>query len=358
MIEKVFEDVLEEELGASFVAWQDGEEKISLHGGWRDRHQSEPWTATTMAPVWSATKGPMAAALYLALQKAGMDAQSEVRRVWPELRAGRDLTFGELFSHQGGLAALDEKVSIWDYEAVIAALERQVPKWTVGAHGYHPRTIGFLADELVRRLTGATLGDFFRREIAAPGGMDVWIGLPKAEQGRVAELVPARAGSSGKPEEFYQALLRKESLTRQAFSSPAEFTGVSEMNQPRAWEAGWPGMGGVASAVGLAKFYHWLGQQSFFPEMAARQAEGMDLIQQVPSAFGFGLKFAEDGWVGHPGAGGSYGRHHPESGWSCAFVMNRFEANLFPSEKRLSLVRALSGRLLGASLTGNEMSSP
>ncbi len=340
MIEARFQKLLAgEELGASFVAWKDGEEIFSQHGGWRDRGETIPWDGETLAPVWSATKGPMAVSVLMALQRVGMDSESLVERVWPELKVS-ELNFGELFSHQGGLAGLDEKASIWDREAVIASLEKQEPKWQAGEHGYHPRTIGFLADEVVRRVDGRSLGQFFHEEIAAPNQIDFWIGLPESEHHRVAELVPARVGKGGKPEAFYAALLDKTSLTRQAFSSPSDLAGVSEMNQPRAWEAGFPAMGGVGSARGLAKFYDWVLKQDFLAELTTSRIKGLDLIQRIENEIGFGMMLRQGSkktGFGHPGAGGSYAFADPETGVSYAFVMNRFEANLYPSEARLSL---------------------
>ncbi|MGC6463962.1 MAG: serine hydrolase domain-containing protein [Akkermansiaceae bacterium] len=328
------------ELGWSFVRMKDGREEVSRHEGWMDRDETQPWTRETLAPVWSATKGPMAASLLMALHRVGMDSETLVDRVWPELKVA-DLTFGELFSHQGGVAGLDEMASIWDREAVIEALEKQEPLWPVGQHGYHPRTIGFLADEVVRRVDGRSLGALWREEIAKPNGIDFWIGLPESEHDRVAELVPARLGKGGKPEAFYEALLTKGTLTRKAFGSPGGLSGVAEMNQPKAWQAGFPAMGGVGSAVGLAKFYDWVLQQDFVTEMITPQISGLDEIQRIENSFGFGMMLGlgpEKNCFGHPGAGGSYGMANAETGESYAFVMNRFEANLYPSEERLALI--------------------
>lgn len=336
MIEK---PEMADEIGWSFVAWKGGEEVVSWHEGWMDRGRSRAWTEETLVPVWSATKGPMAVSVLFALHRAGMDGESMVRRVWPELRVG-DLTFGEMFSHQGGLAGLEAKCSIWDREAVVASLEKQEPLWKVGQHGYHPRTVGFLADEIVRRVDGRSLGDFWWEEIAGPRGMDFWIGLPEEEDGRVAELVPARFGKAGEPKEFYEALHDRKSLTRLAFSSPSELGGVGEMNQARAWRAGFPAMGGVGSARGLAKFYDWVLGEEFLGELIGRRVVGADLVQVVETQFGFGMMLglgAGGEWFGHPGAGGSYGLANPRTGVSCAFVMNLFEASLYPSARRLAL---------------------
>lgn len=338
---------MNDEIGWSFVALKNGEEVVSRHEGFSDRHRNLPWTEQTIVPVWSATKGPMAASVLMALHRVGLDGESLVDRVWPEL--GRsDLSFEELFSHQGGYAGLNHKVPIWDHRAVVSSLEIQKPLWEVGTHGYHPRTIGFLADEIVRRIDGRSLGEFWWEEIASPEGIDFWIGLPESEFDRVAELVPARASKGGEPKAFYEALLAKDSLTRLAFSSPSNLSGVSEMNQSRAWQAGFPAMGGVGSARGLAQFYDWLLRQEFLAELIRPRIKGLDVIQRIENSFGFGVMLGlgpEKDCFGHPGAGGSYGFANPENGMSYAFVMNNFEASLFPSAERLALVTEAAGAI-------------
>ncbi len=331
---------MKDEIGWSFVAMKGRKEVVSRHEGFSDRHRMKVWTEKTIAPVWSATKGPMSVCVLMALHRIGMNGKSLVEGVWPELKAGC-LTFDEMFSHQGGYAALHEKVSIWDRKAVIASLENQDPLWAVGTHGYHPRTIGFLADEIVRRIDGRPLGQFWREEIAETEEIDFWIGLPEEQFSRVAELVPARLSKSGEPKPFYEALLTKDSLTRRAFSSPSDLAGVSEMNQPRAWLAGFPAMGGVGSALGLAKFYDWVLHQEFLEELIKPRIKGLDEIQRIENSFGFGVMLGlgpNRDCFGHPGAGGSYGFANVETGMSYAFVMNHFESNLFPNKERLDLV--------------------
>lgn len=331
---------MKDEIGWSFVAMKGRKEVVSRHEGFLDRHRMKVWTEKTIAPVWSATKGPMSVCVLMALHRIGMNGKSLVEGVWPELKAGC-LTFDEMFSHQGGYAALHEKVSIWDRKAVIASLENQDPLWAVGTHGYHPRTIGFLADEIVRRIDGRPLGQFWREEIAETEEIDFWIGLPEEQFSRVAELVPARLSKSGEPKPFYEALLTKDSLTRRAFSSPSDLAGVSEMNQPRAWLAGFPAMGGVGSALGLAKFYDWVLHQEFLEELIKPRIKGLDEIQRIENSFGFGVMLGlgpNRDCFGHPGAGGSYGFANVETGMSYAFVMNHFESNLFPNKERLDLV--------------------
>ncbi len=355
-LEAYFYNLLEtEEIGASFSAWKGEKEVYSLHGGYRDAARSLPWSVETLAPVWSATKGPMAAATRLALHRAGLDGNTEIRRIWPEF-LNPHLTVGEVLSHQGGLAALDDPPSIFDRQAVIEALVRQKPHWQPPAHGYHPRTIGFLADEIVRRIDGRTLADFWQEEIANPHGIDFFIACPERESHRVATLISARPGKGGHPREFYRAFAKEDSLTRQAFGSPQGLTSAREMNEARSWSAGFPAMGGVGSARGLARFYQLLLSSAFdelLPDFTLRLSQGHDLIQCVPTSFSFGMMLdpldakgekirqlfgSSPSAFGHPGAGGSYAFGDPESGWSFAFVMNHFEANLYPNTSRLKLV--------------------
>ena len=165
------------EVGAGLCLWTGDGPVLSLADGWRERQQATPWARTTLAPVWSATKGPASAALLHALAAHGLDPDTPAGRVWPRL--GPRLTLGQLMSHQAGLAALDREADASDPAAVATALEAQAPAWLPPDHGYHPRTFGFLVDELVRRITGApNLGTYWHEAIARPHGIDFWIGLP------------------------------------------------------------------------------------------------------------------------------------------------------------------------------------
>ncbi len=151
-----------QEVGAAVAVWQGGREQISLCRGWRDGAKTKPWTPDTMVLVWSATKGLSSACVLHAVDAAGLDLTVRVADFWPGFaRAGKEfLSLGEVLSHQSGLAAIDDRtVSLLDHDAVVAAIEAQAPHWDPGeGHGYGPRTYGFLADEIVRRLTGKPLG--------------------------------------------------------------------------------------------------------------------------------------------------------------------------------------------------------
>ena len=352
------------ELGASLSVWINGEQVLSLARGWREREGLNEWINRTLAPVYSATKAPAAATLLWALYRRNLTIETNVCEVWPKFPLP-SASFGDLLSHQCGLAALEESVDVFDHAAVIAAVERQRPEWMPGeGHGYHPRTFGFLLDECVRRLEGRALGRVWNEEIAAPCGIDFWIGLPEREWGRVATLVPGRAKASVFEQGFYESFNTPGSLTRRAFSSPRGLHAISEMNTPRAWAAGLPAMGGVGSASGLAKFYQYAigALDGPFSEgvrnaLAGLRICGEDKVLLRETAFtggcqkdpvdGFGEKKRRlygnsEAAFGHPGAGGSHGFGDPASGLSFGYVMNQMELSVMPGERCMGLVERLA----------------
>ena len=351
------------ELGASISIWWEGTELMSEGTGWCEREESRPWTVDTLVPVYSATKVPAAAALLLALDSRGLSAQTPVREVWPEFPVAA-AKFSHIMSHQCGLSALDRKASVFDHAEVVGAIEAQIPAWALGdGHGYHPRTFGTLVDEPVRRLTGQTLGNWWREEIAAPLGLDFWIGLPPSEWPRVARLYPGKAGESDLADSFYKQLTTSGSFTRRSFSSPRGLHAIHEMNEPRAWSAGLPALGGVGTASALAKFYQAaIGSVESPLSPAIRQclitpqSAADDRVLLRPTVFtcggqqdpldGQGRKirriYGPSGTAfGHPGAGGSHGLGDPETGISFAYVMNQMDLSVMPGLKCTEMVDAL-----------------
>lgn len=359
------------EVGASVAVWQDGREAFCFCQGWRDAAKSIPWTPDTVVLVWSATKGLSSACVLHALEASGLDLTVRVADFWPAFaQAGKEfLTVGEVVSHRAGLAALDDKTaSLLDHEAVVAAIEKQAPRWQVEeGHGYGPRTYGFIADEIVRRLTGQTLGDYWRVQFGEPLGLDLWIGLPKSEHSRVAQMLAARAGCGDTEEAFAQAMAEPGSLTRAAFSAPAGPLGASAMNTPEVRSASLPSLGGIGSATALAKFYTMLAAggelegRRYFSEqalawMTTPLAQGLDKTLRTETAFSAGFMLDPldaDGTkkrrtfgpsvtaFGHPGAGGSLAFADPENGLGFAYVMNQMETGVLPKARAITLVQAL-----------------
>src|SRR6184192_1586097 len=183
------------ELGAAASILQNGRPLIDLYSGFCDARHEKPWEADTLVLIWSATKGIGSACLPHVLQEHKIGIDRTVAEFWPEFaHAGKErITLAQLLSHQGGLCALDARVDVLDYSAVIRALEAQKPLWLPGtAHGYHARTFGFLLDEVVRRIAGKTLSDYWQENLARPLNLDFWIGLPKTKNSCVATMYAAK----------------------------------------------------------------------------------------------------------------------------------------------------------------------
>jgi len=354
------------ELGAAVSVWQNGKSIVDLQGGFRDAHREHAWTPDTIVLIWSATKGIGSACVLHALQENKIDIGRRVAEFWPEFaHAGKEeITISQLLSHQAGLCALDRKVDVLDYEEVIRALEVQKPLWSPGtAHGYHARTFGFLLDELVRRVGGEPLGEYWRKIFGDPLDLDFWIGLPEKENWRVATMYAAKAGKPPEPKQFYNDLTKRGTFARKVFTSPYGLHAVSAMNKPELRALPIVSFGGIGSANSLAKFYAMLanggeleGHQFLSAKtlgwMTATLADGIDRVFQIPTAFSAGfMKDSKSSTrpnfggstssFGHPGAGGSHAFADPENKISFAYLMNQMEQSVLPNEKSLRLVEAI-----------------
>jgi CubicO group peptidase (beta-lactamase class C family) len=354
------------ELGAAVSVWQDGKPIVDLYGGFCDSGREKPWTANTLALVWSATKGTGSACVLHALQQDKIELTRPVAEFWPEFgQSDKDkITLGQLLSHQAGLCALDQRVDVLDYGGVIRALEAQAPLWPPGsAHGYHARTFGFLLDELIRRITAKTLSEYWQENFARPVQLDFWIGLPENENSRVATIYTAKSGKTPEPAQFYRDLVTPGTLARKTFTSPYGLNVISKMNDPQIRAQPNVSFGGIGSASALGKFYSMLANggkmngHTFFSletieRMTTTLSDGVDRVFQIPTAFSAGFMKDSRGATrrifgpsatsfGHPGAGGSHAFADPENKIAFAYVMNQMEQSVLPNEKSLRLVDAI-----------------
>jgi CubicO group peptidase (beta-lactamase class C family) len=377
-LEPLFRENFEKfgELGAAISVWQNGKELLELHGGFREARREQPWTDDTLVLIWSATKGLGSACLLHVLQEHKIDIERRVGEFWPEFaQAGKEnITLGQLLSHQAGLAALDRKVDVLDHAAVVDALAKQEPNWPPGtAHGYHARTFGFLLDELVRRISGTTLSEYWRKAFADPLGLDLWIGLPEQENGRVATMYAARAGKPPEPAQFYRDVAKPGTFAHKVFGSPHGLSAVSAMNKPEIRAKAIVSFGGIGSASALAKFYAMVASagriedREFFSKktidwMTTTLTDGADRVFQISTAFSAGFmkdsqtsprKFfgrstclrmdpaRQPSSFGHPGAGGSHAFADHENQISFGYVMNQMEQSILPNQKSLRLVDSI-----------------
>ena len=357
------------ELGASLSVWRDGEEIVNLAAGFCDREKTKPWTANTPVLVWSVGKGWAAACVLHCLEQHALTPQTRVAEIWPEFaQAGKqDVTLAQLMSHQAGLPLLPPDVSVFDHGAIVSWLAGQAPAWPLGSgHGYHPRTFGFLLDEIVRRLARMTLGEYWQHTFAEPLQLDAWIGVPESELDRVAPVFSPRAQKLPNTD-FFRAYGDPTSLTAKAFFPAKGIAGVGGMNTREARAASFPAFGGIATASAIAKFYAMLAQggelngiRFFSPRamewMTTTLTSGFDKVLRVETAFSAGFMkdpIFPDGKkrralfgpspraFGHPGSGGSLAFADPENRIAFAYVMNQMDIEVLPNEKPLLLVDAV-----------------
>ncbi len=351
------------ELGASVCIRRQGAEIVHLAGGYRDREKTLRWTKETPVLIWSATKALAAACLIHAACEHGIELDRKVVDLWPEYRQNgkADTTVLHVLSHQAGQPALRQlSISILDHDAVVDQLARQEPFWKPGErHGYHPRTYGFLVDELVRRISGGIpIGTYFRLIFGDPLDLNLWIGVPDSVAQDVAPIYAPRTSRRPESEEpFYRALSEQGSLTRMAFSSPSGLHSPSQMNDPNVRRHAIPSLGGIGTAAALARFYETFCSDEIFSSetvrrIATTQCTGEDQVLRVKTGFGIGFMKdplhgnqktrkifgPEPDGFGQPGSGGSLGFCDPKNGISFAYVMNQMEPGLLPNEKSLRLV--------------------
>jgi CubicO group peptidase (beta-lactamase class C family) len=327
------------EVGACFCATVDGETVADLWGGYADAARARVWERDTIVNVYSTTKTVAALTALLIADRGELDFDAPVARYWPQFAAnGKDeITVAQVMSHSAGLSGWREPLrpeDLYDWEKATASLAAQEPFWKPGtASGYHAVTQGFLIGEVVRRITGRSLGTVFREEIAEPLGADFHIGLPESEEPRVAELVPPE-------QEPFSGDVTE--LQDNAAHNPRLNTAVANS---RAWRAAeLPAGGGTGNARSVAQVHTILANggvargRRFLSEATCRsalrvQVEGPDLILGIPLRFGLG--FAVGGaFMPNPntlywgGAGGSLTIIDMDARATYAYAMNKMGGGL------------------------------
>ena len=333
------------ELGAAVCVSVHGAVVANLWGGWSNVARQQPWTADTLVNVFSVGKGLLAACAARLTGQGLIDPDARVARYWPEFATvGKaTVTVRELLSHQAGLPAIRQPLapgSALDWSLMTRVLADEEPWWPPGSgHGYHVNTFGFLAGELIRRVTGMTPGTLLQRELAGPLAADVHIGLAASQHGRVAEFlwgqVPAAASAS-------PASADDAGMTARAYANPPDFSGSGVVNTAAWRSAEMPSANAHATASGVARLYGALagggtldGYQVADPAALAAAAEeqvyGEDLVLRRPSRFGLGFQLTHPErplgggprCFGHFGAGGSVGFCDPDAGLSFGYVTNQ-----------------------------------
>lgn len=185
-----------DDVGASAAVFIDGEPVVDLWGGYADANRSVGWERDTLTGVNSTTKNMIALCALILADRGELDLSAPVAAYWPEFAAAskENVLVRHVLSHTAGLPDLSGLTAVedlYDWESVTTGLAAQAPEWEPGtAAGYHALTFGFIVGEIVRRITGRGLGEFFAEEVAEPLGADFHVGLSSDHDHRVAPLIP------------------------------------------------------------------------------------------------------------------------------------------------------------------------
>jgi CubicO group peptidase (beta-lactamase class C family) len=341
------------EVGAALAVIVDGHAAVDLWGGHADAARTRPWQRDTLVNLYSVGKAVTAVCALRLAEAGALDLDAPVASYWPEFaQAGKArIPLRYLLTHQAALPAVARPLppEAWrHWDVMTAALAAQVPWWEPGAgHGYHVNTQGFLIGEVIRRVTGTTLGAYLRQQVAGPAGIDFFIGVSPELDERCAEVVPAPPSPEG--EELRRLFaVDPESLDGlarmrvNAYRNPRELSGIGVVNT-RAWRAAEvPSTNGHGTARAVARLYSALagdgtldGVHVLSAEIIARATEeqvyGEDLVLQRPTRYGLGfqLTMAERPLgpgpraFGHFGAGGSLGFADPDARLAFGYAMNQ-----------------------------------
>jgi CubicO group peptidase (beta-lactamase class C family) len=355
------------EVGASLALTVEGRTVVDLWGG-RKAVEGEPWGRDTISIVFSCTKGASALCAHMAADRGLLDFDAPVTRYWPEFgQAGKDgALVSMMLDHSVGLPGLRDPLkpgAFYDYDYMVGRLERETPFWKPGTrNGYHGVTSAWTVGEMVRRSTGKRMGAFLRDEVAAPLGIDFWMGLPQEHEARVAPIIPGER----EPDSRIARAIRADPQGPTAAFMTNQGGFSANAREARAAEIG--SATGVTNGRGLAGLYAPLanggglnGVRLVSRDALTRMgqvsvATHEDATLMIPTRFSLGFMKSmdnrrlentrscsvvmSDAAFGHVGAGGSIGFADPECRMSFGYTMNRMGPGILLNDRGQSLVDA------------------
>ncbi len=358
-----------DELGASFCLYVDGARRVDLWGGLADNRTGATWDEGTLALVFSTTKGATAICIAMLVDDGRLSYDDTVAQHWPEFgAAGKSgITVGELMSHQAGLIGVEQPITFDEIMTVtpaVESLQAQPPMWSPGtAHGYHAITYGWLAGELLSRVDGRRIGQFLAEEVSDPLGLEFWIGLPEAEEERVARLRNSPLPTDPAELDALMAMIAPGTNGYRALSLDGRISmaGDNHFNSRAVHATEMPGANGITNARSLARMYAAtigevdgirLFDHDTMNLARSQRVHGNDLTLLRPTRFGAGFWLHEDGTpmiqdgsFGHPGAGGSLGFANPELGVGYGYVMNQMGGGVSGDPRTIALNAAVLASL-------------
>ena len=359
-----------DEVGSSAAVYLGGKLVVDLWGGYADAARTRPWERDTIVTVYSTTKGMTAICAHRLADQGKLDLDAPVARYWPEFaQAGKsDLPVSYLLSHRAGLPAVQAPVppeAMFDWDRMTTELAAQKPWWEPGTkHGYHAITYGWLVGEVVKRITGKSLGAYFREEIAGPLGLDFHIGFGPEHDARTAQMIAAPPPPPGETDTLQELMSQDpESMTAKALTNPAFTPGVTD--NTREWRASEiPAANGHANGRSIARAYAALSldgeldgvrvmSSGAIDRAIVEQSNGMDAVLDVPTRFGLGFMLSSETFpmepakraFGHAGAGGSMGIADPEAGIGFGYAMNQMRTEAGDDYRYVNLLKAVYASL-------------
>lgn len=352
------------DLGASMALAVDGELVLDVWGGWADEGRTTPWGADTVTNVWSTTKTMTALSALVLMDRGSLDPEATVASYWPEFAQNgkEDIRVRHIMSHTSGVSAWEQPVTtedVLDDEGATARLAAQAPWWEPGtASGYHALNQGHLVGEVIRRIDGRGLTQFFAEEIAGPLDADFTIGSPPENHHRISNVVPP-------PPLPLPPDLDPESVMFKTFTSPLPDATIAHTAPWRAATIGAANGHGNARSVAKIQAVVSNGGSShgvtlLSPETIDRifteQSNGVDQVLMTHNCFGLGYDLAAPtNMVGITsgkkcywgGWGGSLVLNDLDNRMTFTYMMNRMQAGLVGNETSLALVAALNNILAG-----------
>lgn len=357
------------DVGASAAVYLDGKLVVDLWGGHADAAGTRSWQRDTIVNIYSITKPMAAICLHRLVDQGKVDWDAPVTRYWPEFGpAGKDaIPVRQLLNHRSGLSGIREVLpteAFYDWSRMVHALEAQEPWWEPGAfHGYHTVTFGWLIGEIVRRVSGKSLGTYWREEVAEPLGADLIIGLGEKDDRRVADMVRAAPLAPGEIDPMAELHANPESMRAKAALNPP-WDPVETINSVEWRRAEIPGVNGHSNGRSLARIFGALARggeldgvmvlsPSVIEGATVEQSHGPDAITVAVSRFGLGFALSSGTYpmggnprtFGHAGLGGSIAFADPDAGIGFGYAMNRVANGIGQDPRVTSLVDALYASL-------------
>jgi CubicO group peptidase (beta-lactamase class C family) len=356
------------ETGAAVAVMLDGRPVVDLWAGHVDAARTRPWERDTIVNVYSTTKGMTAICAHRLVEQGRLDLDAPVARYWPEFAQGGKaaLPVRYLLDHRAGLPAIAQPLpptAVYEWETMTAALAAQEPWWEPGAkHGYHALTYGWLVGEVVRRITGKSLGTFFREEVAGPLGVDFHIGLAAEHDARVAPMI-ALPPTPEQMDLMAEILKDADSMLAKVFVNPPILFDTANMREWRAAEV--PAANGHTNARALARVYGALarggalaGVRVLSSESIARalalQSDGWDAVLPLYTRFSLGFMLSTPDekmgpnprTFGHGGMGGSMAFADPDARIGFGYVINEMHTGIWLIDPRAAaLIEAVYAAL-------------